>query len=316
MKRTLLKSVAACTLLVGQCLIVSQSIVGTVQADVQSRIVGGLSVNISTFPSTVAILLNKNLNKDDPFFASQTCGGTLVGPTWVLTAAHCLFDKERNPLIPSDISILAGTTDLTAPVTSATPVSAIYVHPGYKNVLFGDDIALLKLSEPAPAPAIEMNDVQLPANQGVFIAGWGTLVNLKSDGSGARFPNILQGAIVPTQSASACATLPGDYKFVDANSQICAGYAAGGIDSCQGDSGGPLYSETKDGALRLAGITSWGDGCALANQPGIYTDVVAYKNWINETVYSTGDGGSASVIFLPLLLLLYRCRRAGFKLLS
>lgn len=305
------------------------------QGNIQPRIVGGSDVDISVFPSTVAILRNDRLSQSGSFYLSLNCGGTLIGPTWVLTAAHCLLDNNGNPVQPSDISILAGTTDLKAPLTSATSVSGVFWHPKYNMFSYHNDIALLKLSEPAPAPVIELNDVQLSAYQRVFIAGWGSEENIPENGIRISRPNVLQGAIVPIQPANVCATLPGGYQLVNPDIQICAGYAKGGVDSCQGDSGGPLYSISMDGYLRLAGITSWGAGCAIANQPGIYTDVTAYKDWIERTVRTTlqtdiqGPGtqvssteyrsiasGGSSTILAPLLLLIcsFRCR--GFRLLK
>lgn len=313
---------------------------GTVsaQANFQPRIVGGSNVDISAFPSTVAILLNSRLSLDDPFYQAQNCGGTLIGPTWVLTAAHCMFINDR-VFLPSELSVLAGTTNLIEPVTNTTAVSRIIVHEGYRSVVFGDDIALLKLAEPAPAPGIEMNTQPLPANQDTFVVGWGSRINIPEGGSGS-FPSILQGATVPIRVGAECAALPGSYQFVNPDTQICAGFPQGGIDSCQGDSGGPLYNVVADGSLRVAGITSWGDGCALANRPGIYTDVAAYRDWIFEmtassdttpdvqpdtqpdvqpdtqpdtqpdqlSIRSPGGGGSASLIFVSILLLLIYAR--------
>jgi len=304
------------------------------QTNIHQRIIGGSAVDISIFPSTVAVLRNNRLGQSDPYYRSLSCGGTLIGPTWVLTAAHCLINSDGNPVLPSDISILAGTTDLRAPVTSATSVSNVITHPLYNIVSSHNDIALVQLSEPAPAPAIELNDVRLPANQQVFIAGWGSDVIVK-DGIDSRRPSVLHGAIIPTQQATNCARLFGIYRFVNPDIQICAGYAAGGVDSCNGDSGGPLYSVTTDGYMRLAGITSWGDGCALAEKPGIYTDVTAYRDWIDHTVRSTSqtnaqypatlvnnptirafEGGGSSMILVPLLLLIGSFRRHGFSRLS
>ncbi len=319
MKWTMPTFAAVAALLV-QCVTV------TAQANFQPRIVGGSDVDISVFPSTVAIIVNSRLDFADPLFQAQICGGTLISSTWVLTAAHCMVN-ENSTFLPSEISILAGTTDLKSPVTNLTAVSQVIVHQGYRGVVFGDDIALLQLAEPAPAPAIAMNTAVLTANENSFVVGWGSKTDISADGSGT-FPSILQSARVPIQLATECAALPGQYRFVNAETQICAGFAQGGVDSCSGDSGGPLYNVTKDGSMRLAGITSWGDGCAIANQPGIYTDVAAYKNWIDDMIWNTSStriqnpsglsddnslrssgGAGSSMPFLPILLLIIGLRK-------
>ena len=331
MKRIFPKLTAMATLLI--TLLIHSGVVSA-QANFQPRIVGGSNVDISSFPSTVAILLNSRLNLDNSFFSALICGGTLIGQTWVLTAAHCVVDDKGQVIRASELSILAGTTNLIEPKTDITAVSRLIVHENYRSIAFGDDIALLQLAEPAPAPAIEMNTQPLPANQNTIIVGWGSLINIPEGGTG-HYPFILQGAIVPIWAATDCAALAGNYQFVNTETQICAGFPQGGVDSCQGDSGGPLYNTVADGSLRVAGITSWGEGCAFANRPGIYTDVAMYRDWIFEMtgstptvpiqepdiqpevqpevqpiqpteleVRSTGGGGSASLLFLTLLLIL------------
>lgn len=70
-----------------------------------------------------------------------------------------------------------------------------------------------------------------------------------------------------------------DYEGDITPDMICAGVPEGGKDSCQGDSGGPVVLNGN-----LVGIVSWGDGCARAGYPGVYTNVAYFLDWINQTV--------------------------------
>ncbi|KAJ8400323.1 hypothetical protein AAFF_G00397060 [Aldrovandia affinis] len=94
-------------------------------------------------------------------------------------------------------------------------------------------------------------------------------------GPSSRF---LREALVPLIDRSVC-NLPHVYGGAITDTMICAGYLAGGVDSCQGDSGGPLVTE-EGSVWWLVGDTSWGYGCALPNNPGVYGNMPAFLSWI------------------------------------
>jgi secreted trypsin-like serine protease len=105
------------------------------------------------------------------------------------------------------------------------------------------------------------------------ILGWGTT---SENGSSS---NQLRTATVPIVSDSSCRSSYGS-DFVQSD-MVCAGYTSGGVDTCQGDSGGPLLI----GGV-LAGITSWGEGCAEAGHPGVYTRLAAFSDLVTAQVGS------------------------------
>ncbi|KAI8482556.1 hypothetical protein Bbelb_397040 [Branchiostoma belcheri] len=108
------------------------------------------------------------------------------------------------------------------------------------------------------------------------ITGWGTT------SEGGSLSDQLQEADVPIVSNADCSS---SYTgLLDLDSEICAGYMAGGVDSCQGDSGGPLVWLT-EGQHLLIGLTSWGEGCARPNRPGVYTRVTSVVNWIKRIIH-------------------------------
>ena len=260
---------------------------GTQANELSPRIVGGFQTDISNAPATVALLSRNRVETDGDLFNAQFCGGTVIATRWILTAAHCLVDQDNNPFSPNSVMVLMGSTDLENPVNQPVGVTNLIVHEDYISTSDGQDIALLQLESDALVTPIALDRQDVTLNDGAFIAGWGA-VNDGSDGSPQQFPSELRGAFVRMVPGSDCGDFFPDYRGFTDSTNICAGVPEGGIDSCQGDSGGPMYRITGDSlpVTAVAGITSWGIGCANAENPGVYTNVAAYIDWIEARVGS------------------------------
>lgn len=261
----------------------------------QARIVGGSNMDISQAPATAALISNQTLASTGSFFQSQFCAGTVIGARWVLTAAHCLVNNGS--VIPAnDISILMGSTDLEAPVNQTVGVTRIIAHQQYNATSQANDIALLELEYDALVPPAIIDTQTITLNDDALIAGWGAL-NMGSETQQQLFPSTLQGAFVKMIPGNDCGTLFPVYAGEVDSSNLCAGVPEGGVDSCQGDSGGPLYryESGATSATRVSGVVSWGYGCALADAPGVYTNVAAYANWITENSGITAQGQTQPV---------------------
>lgn len=258
------------------------------------RVVGGSAVAIASAPYQVA-LYNPGAFADQPrnrtLFNQQFCGGTIVAPTRVVTAAHCV-EHEGDPRPLSAIGVLAGTANLPDAPDVALPARTVAVtrverFPTYDWQTFEGDVAVLELAQPlyAGAPAIDGTSVIAPlrpvtASEAttavapgapVRVTGWGVtnVQEADSDGSDAVFPADLQGASTHVVAPAVCGA---QYEGTLPAVMLCAGEPGGGIDACQGDSGGPLTA-TVAGAPVLAGVVSFGVGCGLKEYPGIYTRV-------------------------------------------
>lgn len=237
------------------------------------QIIGGGVVDATTVPWTVAILDAAVANA----YQAQFCGGSLIDDEWVLTAAHCV-----NGTAPSSIDVTWGITDLNAVnAGDRHAISQILVNPQYNANASTSDVALLRLSTPAVgATTIAYNpNPTVPAlAQALDTYGWGNTLY-----PGTSYPNLLHGVTLEDRAGpvGACGSYGSSYI---SDHMVCAGVAGGGKDACQGDSGGPLVATTGGGQHLLVGVTSWGNGCALASYPGIWSRVSSYADWINQQV--------------------------------
>ncbi|MEV4646102.1 serine protease [Saccharopolyspora sp. NPDC049357] len=239
----------------------SASVAQAAPADVNPYIVGGQDAEIADHPFTVALTTPDG---------QQFCGGSLVSPTKVLTAAHCTTGQQ-----PTDIKIVSGRTTMSTTEGTVSDVTNVWIHPEYTDATKGFDVSVLTLGAPVQEKPIELataDDAAYAPDTQATILGWG------NTSEGGQQADHLQMAQLPVTSDETCSKAYPEYSN---QSMVCAGVPEGGIDSCQGDSGGPMVA---DG--RLIGVVSWGQGCAQPGFPGVYARVGAYNDVITEQINS------------------------------
>ncbi|XP_063126332.1 kallikrein 1-related peptidase C6 isoform X2 [Rattus norvegicus] len=232
----------------------------------QSRVVGGYKCEKNSQPWQVAVI------------SRSLCGGVLIDPSWVITAAHCY-----------SYHVLLGRNNLSEdePFAQYRFVSQSFPHPDYNPFFmrnhtrqpgddYSNDLMLLHLSKPADitdgVKVIDLPTEEPKVGSTCLASGWGSTKPLDWE-----LPDDLQCVNIHLLSNEKCIEA---YNEKVTDLMLCAGDLEGGKDTCKGDSGGPLIC---DGVLQ--GITSWGsDPCAEPNMPAIYTKLIKFTSWIKEVM--------------------------------
>ncbi len=233
-----------------------------------NAIVGGKETTFQKHPWLVQITLN----------GQAFCGGALVHPMLVLTAAHCLYSGQNANWWGNLAPMQAFTSRTLSGIggeelTIAGWGAADNYDPLDAGGSGGNDWGFLVLSSPSSRPALKIagkneGSIWKPGRTGL-VAGFGNI------SQGGNPSPVLKELSTPLLANSVCSAPKAYGTDFNPGNMLCGGFPTGGVGTCQGDSGGPLSVPLDGGGRRIVGVVSWGDGCAKPNKPTVYTRVAA-----------------------------------------
>ncbi|HRW08823.1 MAG TPA: trypsin-like serine protease [Caldilineaceae bacterium] len=246
------------------------------------EILGGQEATPGAWPWQVALVYSYA----ESAFSGQFCGGSLIAPEWVLTAAHCVEYTSATA-----VDVVLGQHQLSSNDGERISVDDIVIYPDYVSPFVGGDLALLHLRQPSSQTVVTLDGVTAIVAEerslNATVVGWGATDDYLASS------DVLRQVTLPLVSLETCRAA---YYYDEiADEMLCAGYRKGAKSACYGDSGGPLLIPTEGSGWTQIGIVSWGrGGCSGFNNYNVYTRVASYLGWIEGCLQGAPDSACVS----------------------